>query len=106
MDSPAFKELLGKLRTDWDYVILDSSPMAFTSDAEFLLKEADAAVLVVRQDWSDVRAVNEAADAIRQSGADLVGFVLNAFRGGRSAFRHGYGYYGYGKYRQKQGEEV
>lgn len=106
MDSPAFKELLGKLRTDWDYVILDSAPMAFTSDAEFLLKEADAAVLVVRQDWSDVRAVNEAADAIRQSGADLVGFVLNAFRGGRSAFRHGYGYYGYGKYRQKQGEEV
>lgn len=106
LDSPEMESLIVGLREDWDYVILDSSPMALTSDTEFLLKWADGAILVVRQDWADVRAVNEAADAVRQSGVDFIGFVLNAFRGSRSAFHHGYGYYGYKRYGKNQEEEV
>lgn len=105
LDSPGFERLIVSLRKKWDYIILDSSPMSITSDAEFLLKWADAAVLVVRQDWSDVRAVNEAADAVRQSDADFLGFVLNAFQGGGSPFKRGYGYYGYKKYSQAEAEE-
>lgn len=98
LDSPRFEELIKGLRNDWDYILLDSSPMAITSDAEFLLKWADTALLVVRQDWADIRAVNEAADAVRQSGADFMGVVLNAFCGERTGAGRGYGSYGYKRY--------
>ncbi|MBB5264194.1 capsular exopolysaccharide synthesis family protein [Catenibacillus scindens] len=87
-----------------DYVIVDTPPMAACSDAELLMGLSDVAVLVVRQDWSDVRAINDSADAIRRSGIDFAGFVLNAFQKdfviGHSA---GAGYGSYHKYRGQEG---
>ena len=53
--------------------------MSVSSDAELMLKMADNAVLIVRQDWTDVRATNDASDTIRQTGVDFTGFILNAF---------------------------
>ncbi len=79
LESPAMRYILSASRDSMDYVILDTAPMALSSDAELLLKQTDLAVLVVREDWTDIRAINDAADLIRQSGADFAGFILNAF---------------------------
>ena len=99
LDSPKMKNLLEKMKEEYDYVILDSAPMAVSSDAEFLFKNADAAVIVVRQDRADVRAINGGADSIREAGIDMIGFVPNAFRDGLgSGARSRYHYYGYGRY--------
>ena len=59
---------------------------------------ADNAVLIVRQDWTDVRAANDASDTIRQAGVDFTGFILNAFLKEHlwSSLREHF-YYGYGR---------
>ncbi len=80
LSSERMKQLLDACRDLTDYIILDTPPMAACSDAEILLGLADTAVMVVRQDWTDVRAINDAADVIRRSGTDFAGFILNAFR--------------------------
>ena len=81
-----------------DYVILDTPPMSVSSDAELMLKMADNAVLIVRQDWTDVRATNDASDTIRQTGVDFTGFILNAFFRENlwNSFRE-HSYYGYSR---------
>ena len=80
LSSERMKKLLEDCRDLTDYIILDTPPMAACSDAELLLGLADTAALVVRQDWSDVRAINDMVDVIRASGTDFAGFILNAFR--------------------------
>lgn len=94
LDSDRMHMLINAFRKNMDYLVLDTSPMALSSDAQLLLRQADLAVLVVREDWTDIRAVNDTADVLRQSGTDFGGFVLNAFHRGLSLRRQG----GYGRY--------
>lgn len=71
--------LLEEWKQEMDYVIIDCSPVAVSADAEVWVAAADTAVLVVREDWADIRAVNDAVDMVRQNGTDFAGFILNAF---------------------------
>ena len=101
LDSEKLEHLLEVCRLKADYVIIDSSPMGVTSDVEVLMKYADSVLLVVRQDWSDIRAVNDKADIVRQSRKDFSGFLLNAFHREPDLMDGtpgGYGYYGYRRY--------
>ena len=85
------------LKKEFDYIVIDCPPTAVSSDAELWLGAADAAVLVVREDWADVRVINDTVDMIWQSGKDFVGFVLNAFHGEGLQVAGAYGYAGYGQ---------
>ena len=98
LDSMEMKALIDAGRKKMDYIILDTPPMSVSSDAELMLKMADNAVLIVRQDWTDVRAANDASDTIRQAGVDFTGFILNAFLKEQlwNSLRE-HSYYGYGR---------
>lgn len=96
-NSERLRKLLQEYRDEMDYIILDTSPMAVSADAEYLMAAADTVALVVRQDWTDVGSINEAVDNVRQSKTDFAGFVLNAFVRKRM-FLGGYGEYGYYRY--------
>ncbi len=103
--SEKMKDLLKLYKEKMDYIIIDSSPMGYSSDAELLMEMSDLAVLVVRQDWSDIRAINEAVDSISQSKTDFAGFVLNAFHKEFGTYGStGYYYYGYGERERKRRE--
>lgn len=119
--SDNMRELICQARRNVDMVVVDTPPMSVGPDAECIAELADAAVLVVRQDWTPTRIINDAIDAINSTGAVLLGCVFNnvyladlnenysyggsgkygyAKRGyGKYGYaKHGYGKYGYGKY--------
>ena len=77
------EERLAELTEAWkremDYIIIDCSPAAVSADAEVWVSVVDSVLLVVREDWADVRVINDAVDMISQNGTDFAGFVLNAF---------------------------
>lgn len=109
-------QLLAVLRDNFDYVILDSSPMGFFTDSEVLSEQTDASILVVRQDVVSDKTINDAIDSLSRCKARFLGFVYNDVHtlniaaglvGGR---RYGYGYgygrsygYAYGSYKDKAG---
>lgn len=80
LDSDKMRSLIRACRKNTDYIILDTAPMALSSDAELMMTLADTVILVVRQDWTDIRAINDAADTIRASRTEFGGFILNAFQ--------------------------
>lgn len=80
LDVSVLENLIGEWREEMDYIIIDCSPTAVAADAEVWMQLADTTLLVVRQDWSDVRVINDTVDLIWQSGCEFSGFVLNAFR--------------------------
>ena len=106
LDSENMQKLVEYGRNSVDYLVLDSSPMSLASDTELLLKAADTVLLVVRQDWTDIRAVNDTVDNIKQSGTDFSGFVLNAFHSEKLFhMNQEYRYYGYRGRHQAEGRE-
>lgn len=81
-------------RRQFDYVLVDCSPVAAAADAELWMRHVDTVVMVVRQDVADVRIINDTVDVAWKSAKDFSGFVLNAFQGERlSVGRRGYGTY-------------
>ena len=87
LDIPAVKTMLKGWKEEMEYIIIDCSPTAVSTDAEIWMGAADTVLLVIREDWADVRVINDTVDVIWQSGRDFTGFILNAFH--REWFRAG-----------------
>ena len=75
--SPAFDQLLARLRAEYDYVLVDSSPVFAADDASTLAPKMDGTLFVVRSRFSNARAVREALDLLFQRQARVLGLILN-----------------------------
>lgn len=80
LQEPRMGELLARWKEQMDYVVVDCSPISASADAEIWMSAVDSVLLVVREDWADVRHINDSVDIVRQNSTDFAGFVLNAFR--------------------------
>lgn len=105
--------LLDEWKTQMDYIIVDCSPISASADAEVWMAAVDSVLLVVREDWADIRHINDSVDIIRQCSTDFTGFVLNAFHREWSPNVREYGYADYSSYSnadetpvQQRGPEV
>lgn len=97
LSSQRFAALLNTLSERYDRVLLDSAPAQAVSDALVLAQLCDAVVYVIKADATPLPVIDIAIKRMRQSGAPLVGAVLNQFDNARSAR---YGHYQYGQYRR------
>lgn len=95
LNSQRLADLMKVLRSKFDYIVIDCSPMAVAADAELWMHYADTVALVVRQDCADIRVINDTVDLIWKIAGDFSGFVLNAFQEGRMSHenRSRYGEY-------------
>ncbi len=91
-------------RERYDRIIVDSPPFGLVSDAVVLGTLSDSVMLVCRPDRSRYRAMRHAIRQFIESGAKLLGVVVNDVDFGRSAAFSNYDYhqYGYG-YRNRYG---
>ena len=80
INNPSVRRIFEILQKQMDYIIIDSAPVVAAADTEVLMHYADTTALIVRQDVSDVRAINDIVDLACKSSGDFSGFVLNGFR--------------------------
>ncbi len=103
LSSPFAAELLHRLRTEFDYVLVDSPPVMNVADSRILATITDAVVLVVRAHATPFDAARRARSLLYGAGARILGVALNDLdlrKDGyaySSYYRYGYGY-GYGGY--------
>lgn len=93
LGSERMKNLLTKLEQDYDYIILDTPPAAFITDAAVLSQYADGVILVVAHKRSTYEMVDGTVNNLRTAGASVVGMVLTDVE--LSKMRGGYNYYRY-----------
>jgi len=104
LSSPLAGELLKKLRSEFDYVLVDSPPLLSVADSRILATLTDAAVLVARAFETPYDIVRRARALLYSANARLLGVALNgvgirqdAYGGVHAAYRQGLGYaHGYG----------
>ncbi len=99
LSSEYMDRVINTLRDRADVVILDTPPSAMLVDAMMLVRHVDAIAYVVMSDFARRRYIFQGVEELSNSGAPIVGCILNGgnSRGGR------YGYYGYYSYRGKYG---
>jgi polysaccharide biosynthesis transport protein len=92
--SPEFDRLLARLREEYDYILIDSSPVFASDDATTLAPKMDGTLFVVRSRFSRARTVNQALELLNQRQVRLLGMVLNR----ADATARSYDFYKYKEY--------
>jgi polysaccharide biosynthesis transport protein len=78
MGSVAMQNLLREWAAQFDYVIIDSSPLLVVSDAMRLSVAVDSVILVIRSGYTPRAAFARAHEMLLQVKAAVMGFVFNA----------------------------
>jgi capsular exopolysaccharide synthesis family protein len=90
--SPRFEDMLRDVRTVYDAVVIDSSPLLPVADTLPLIAAADAVVLCVRTTRATTDQVAAAKAILRRFPSRPTGIVLTGVRRGSES---DYGYYGH-----------
>jgi capsular exopolysaccharide synthesis family protein len=86
------RELLDELCESFDWVLLDSPPLASVTDALLLARQADTTVMVVQHNKAEKKLVRRTVTSLRRAGAHVLGAVLNVVDLSKA---QGYYYYYY-----------
>ncbi len=103
-------EFISRAKAAYDYVIIDTPPMALVTDAFTLSRYADHTLFLVRQNYTPKPLLRTAQDFYSSGKLKNISIVFNdIFRSGPGyGYGYGYGYsygygYGYGYGRSKNG---
>jgi capsular exopolysaccharide synthesis family protein len=91
LTSDRMRRLVEEAAARFDWVLIDTPPVGFLSDANLLAAMVDGALFVIRAGKSPFRLVQRALDAVGRN--RIIGVVLNAVKESDDVV--GYGYYGY-----------
>jgi polysaccharide biosynthesis transport protein len=93
LTSPAFQNLIAKLKEEHDYVIVDTPPILAVSDPSIVAASMDGIFLVVRLGKNERVDAERATQVLQGLGGNILGVIVN----GVGSKKQGYGYrYGYG----------
>jgi protein-tyrosine kinase len=96
LESNKIKELIEKLRKEYDYVLIDSPPIINVSDALYISKLSDSIIFIVSLNQTKRGLVKEAINLLKQNNCSLLGIVVNQVNIKKTRYGYGYGYgYGY-----------
>lgn len=94
LGSLAARKILDELRTNFDYVLIDSSPLLAVTDAAVLATAADGVLMISRYGQTKKEQLTHAVASLRSVAAPLLGsvFTMTPTRGSDS-YSYNYSYY-------------
>ena len=101
-----FVELITELKQQFDYIIIDTPPVAAVTDAKIICAMADATIYIIRHNYTNTSFLNLIKDIGKKKTLPNINLVLNGIvnkkifgmpYGHSGGYSYGYGYgYGYG----------
>ena len=90
INSKAFKELLDRLKSVYDMIILDTAPVGLVADARVIMNLCDVNLYILRESYSKkvfIKNINK----LKEEGVKGLGIVYNDVHSNKESY--GYGYY-------------
>lgn len=94
LGSQSARKLLNELRKQFDYVIVDSTPLLAVTDAAILGAGADGVLIMARFGQTKRDQLTHAVGNLQSVGAPLLGAVFTMVPTRGSAYGYSYSYYG------------
>ena len=99
LNKPAYEVLIEGMKQTFDYVIIDTPPMANLIDSAIVASNCDGAIIVVEQGAVSYRLEQKVKSQLDKTGCRVLGVVLNKVDLSQNGYYGRYGKYGkYGKY--------
>jgi capsular exopolysaccharide synthesis family protein len=70
------RNLIQQLKSRFDFVIIDTSPLLFVAEPSMIAQNADIVLLATRKDYSRVQYVIQARDSLRSLQVPLLGSIM------------------------------
>lgn len=99
LGSVKMQEMMSYLRDQFDFIILDSTPVLMVTDAVVLAPRVDGVIIVVKPSVTKRAELHHVIEQFKQVDARVLGVVVNDFDVGRSKYYY-YRWY-YSSYKQK-----
>lgn len=77
LGSKSMDNLLEELKNEYDYIILDSSPIKVVSDSQLLSTKTDGTILIVKNNKTKIDDIKEVKELLQKVGATIIGCVFN-----------------------------
>lgn len=91
LSSHQFELLIEELKGQFDYVIIDTPPLAVATDAVIISRIASGVILVARNEFTKKRVLNRSKMTLERNGVRIIGLVLN--RVIKNRMNYGYSQY-------------
>ncbi len=99
LESPAFTQLIDRLKREYDLVVVDSPPLGAVTDSLLIAESTDEVVYVCRFNRALRKHIRLYIRALRQGKNEILGVVLNGLSARRIEYYSNYRYYrSYKKY--------
>ncbi len=95
LDMVKFDDLIAGLRTQYDFVIIDSAPVMLVSDTLHLIENADVLLYIVKSDFTEKEMIDFATGFRQENQVSNMAFVLNSVKPEDTRYAEKYGYYSY-----------
>lgn len=98
LGTPRMKQMIDKLSANYDYILVDTSPVGIVTDACLVASVLDGVLFLVRQYKTEKDTLSKSLRQLQNAGVQLMGFVINGYedeRIGYSKYRYKYRYYRY-----------
>jgi Mrp family chromosome partitioning ATPase len=69
--------IVEKLRSEYDFIIIDGAPVLGLSDSLLFGQHCDGAILSVLRDHTTLPKIHQSAELLRRVGIRLIGAVIN-----------------------------
>lgn len=97
IEGPRMASLLDKLKAQFDYVIIDTSPIGIVSDAKSLAAQVDCALFVVRYNFTLKSKLLPVSESVKKGVFKKIGIVFNGIEQHTFYPYYYYDHYAYGE---------
>ena len=77
LGSDAFRKMLETLKSEYDYVIIDTPPLGYVIDSAVIAPICDGTIVVVENNAISYRAAQEVIEQLEKVNSRILGVVLN-----------------------------
>ena len=92
LGSQRFRELLASIRSQFDWVVIDSPPVMAVTDPNILANLADSVVFVIGAEMTSYKIAQRAVEQLERGHAAFAGAVLNKVQIQRHAYYYSHHY--------------
>jgi succinoglycan biosynthesis transport protein ExoP len=101
LENPAFDKMLFSLKQNAEIIIIDSPPIGLFPDSLAMARKVDEVIFVTRYGKVARKVAKNLIQSLEDTGANMLGVVLNDLPEKKTPGYYYSGYYGYGYFRYK-----
>ena len=93
MESGVLDDLINELKTTFDYIIIDTTPVGIVADATLVMKYASSILLVIRNNFTSKDILKNVVNILKTNNINNYEVVYNDLNLQKSSYKHYSNYY-------------